>query len=86
MRRIHQTVERRVFHASGWLNPQPLVESENENALQPPVTSAVITNLEPNKEYEFCLVTTNMAGSAASEWVTLKTEESGKNFFSPQMF
>ncbi|KAM5165253.1 usherin [Mantella aurantiaca] len=76
MRGVHQTMERRVFHASGWLNPQPLVESKNENALQPPVTSAVITNLEPNTEYEFCLVTTNMAGSVASEWVTIKTEES----------
>ncbi|XP_077341211.1 usherin [Lithobates pipiens] len=83
MRRIHQTVERRVFHASGWLNPQPLVESENENVLQPPVTSTIITNLEPNTEYEFCLVTTNMAGSVASVWVTLKTEESEPIFMVP---
>ncbi|XP_072265966.1 usherin isoform X2 [Pyxicephalus adspersus] len=83
MRRVHQTVERRVFHASGWLNPQPLVESENENALQPPVTSAVITNLEPNTEYEICLVTSNMAGSVASEWVTFKTEESEPIFMAP---
>ncbi|XP_018411554.1 PREDICTED: usherin [Nanorana parkeri] len=83
MRSIHQTVERRVFHASGWLNPQPLLESENENALQPPVTNAIISNLEPNTEYEFCLVTTNMAGSVGSKWVTLKTEESEPIFMAP---
>ncbi|XP_075060358.1 usherin [Mixophyes fleayi] len=76
MRCLHQTIERRVFHASGWLNPQPVVESENENALTPPVTSAIITNLEPNTEYEFCIVSTNMAGSVASEWVAYKTAES----------
>ncbi|XP_056424309.1 usherin isoform X1 [Hyla sarda] len=75
MRDLHQIIERRVFHASGWLNPQPVVESENENALMPPVTHAVITNLDPNTEYEFCVVTTNMAGSVASEWVVVKTAE-----------
>ncbi|XP_041418335.1 usherin [Xenopus laevis] len=68
--------ERRVFHTTGWLNPQPVVESENENALLPPATSAAVMNLEPNTEYEFSIVSTNMAGSAASEWVTLKTAES----------
>ncbi|KAG9484595.1 hypothetical protein GDO78_010137 [Eleutherodactylus coqui] len=76
MRELHHTMERRVFHASGWLNPQPVVESENENALMPPVNHAVITNLEPNTEYEFCIVTTNMAGSVTSEWVMAKTAES----------
>ncbi|XP_068088985.1 usherin isoform X3 [Hyperolius riggenbachi] len=83
MRGVHQTIERRVFHASGWLNPQPLVESENENALKPPVTQAIISNLEPNTEYEFCIVTTNMAGSVASDWVTFKTEESEPIFMAP---
>ncbi|KAG8584399.1 hypothetical protein GDO81_008814 [Engystomops pustulosus] len=74
MRGVHQTLERRVFHASGWLNPQPVVESENENALTPPVTHAAITNLEPNTEYEFCIVTSNMAGSIASEWCSALTD------------
>ncbi|KAM3930149.1 usherin [Leptodactylus fuscus] len=83
MRGLHQTIERRVFYASGWLNPQPVVESENENALMPPVTHAVITNLEPNTEYEFCVVTTNMAGSVASEWVIYKTAESEPVYMSP---
>uniref|UniRef100_F7ALI8 Usherin n=1 Tax=Xenopus tropicalis TaxID=8364 RepID=F7ALI8_XENTR len=68
--------ERRVFHTTGWLNPQPVVESENENALLPPATGTTVANLEPNTEYEFCIVATNMAGSTASEWVTLKTAES----------
>ncbi|XP_075195246.1 usherin [Anomaloglossus baeobatrachus] len=83
MRGLHQAIERRVFHASGWLNPQPVVESENENALKPPVTHAVITNLEPNSEYEFCIVTTNMAGSIASEWVVFKTAESEPIYMAP---
>ncbi|XP_069811529.1 usherin [Dendropsophus ebraccatus] len=83
MRDVQQTMERRVFHASGWLNPQPVMESENENALMPPVTHAVITNLEPNTEYEFCVVTTNMAGSVASEWVVVKTAESEPVYMPP---
>ncbi|XP_044133567.1 usherin-like [Bufo gargarizans] len=83
MRGLHQALEKRVFHASGWLNPQPVMESENENALLPPVTHAMITNLEPNTEYEFCIVTTNMAGSVASEWVTLKTAESEPTYMPP---
>ncbi|XP_071996224.1 usherin isoform X2 [Engystomops pustulosus] len=83
MRGVHQTLERRVFHASGWLNPQQVVESENENALTPPVTHAAITNLEPNTEYEFCTVTSNMAGSIASEWVIFKTEESDPVYMPP---
>ncbi|XP_073529681.1 usherin [Phyllobates terribilis] len=83
MRGLHQVIERRVFHASGSLNPQLVVESENENALTPPVTQAVITNLEPNTEYEFCIVTTNMAGSVASEWVIFKTAESEPIYMAP---
>ncbi|XP_073409429.1 usherin [Dendrobates tinctorius] len=83
MRGLRQVIERRVFHASGWLNLQPAVESENENALMPPVTHAVITNLDPNTEYEFCIVTTNMAGSIASEWVIFKTAESEPIYMAP---
>ncbi|KAM9316854.1 usherin [Gastrophryne carolinensis] len=81
MRGVHQTVERRIFHASGWLNPQPLAKSEN--VLMPPVTSANVTNLEPNMEYEFCVVTTNMAGSTSSGWVTFKTQELEPIFMGP---
>ncbi|MEE6473903.1 hypothetical protein FKM82_010212 [Ascaphus truei] len=79
----HIAPERRVFHASGWLNPQPVVESQNENALMPPQTSATVSNLEPNTEYEFCIVTTNMAGITASEWVTMITAESAPVFMPP---
>ncbi|XP_075451724.1 usherin isoform X2 [Ascaphus truei] len=79
----HIAPERRVFHASGWLNPQPVVESQNENALMPPPTSATVSNLEPNTEYEFCIVTTNMAGITASEWVTMITAESAPVFMPP---
>ncbi|KAM4770863.1 usherin [Rhinophrynus dorsalis] len=81
----HSQTERRVFYASGWLSPLPVVESENENALLPPATSADISNLEPNTEYEFCIVTTNMAGSTPSEWVTMKTAESAPLFMPPPM-
>ncbi|KAM8945416.1 usherin [Pelodytes ibericus] len=79
----HIPVETRVFHTTGWLNPQPVVESENENALKPPATNAFIGNLEPNTEYEFCIVAANMAGSVTSEWVTMKTEEAVPAFMPP---
>ncbi|XP_053568734.1 usherin [Bombina bombina] len=75
--------EKRVFQASGWLNPQPVVESQNENALMPPPTNTVVTNLEPNTKYEFCVVSVNMAGSISSEWITMKTEESEPVFMPP---
>ncbi|XP_053315134.1 usherin [Spea bombifrons] len=78
---------RRVFHTTGWLNPQPIVESENENALKPPSTSTQVTNLEPNTEYEFCVVAANMAGSVTSEWVAMKTKESAPVFMpAPTIF
>ncbi|CAH2254292.1 usherin [Pelobates cultripes] len=68
--------ERRVFHTTGWLNPQPVVESENENALKPPATNTTISHLEPYTKYEFCIVSANMAGSVTSKWVEMKTKES----------
>ncbi|KAG8443757.1 hypothetical protein GDO86_009076, partial [Hymenochirus boettgeri] len=75
--------QKRIFYSTGWLNPQPIVESENENALLPPTTTATIMNLEPNTDYEFCIIATNMAGSTSSEWVTITTEESEPAFMLP---
>ena len=40
-----RSAESQVFQSSGWLGPHPLAESANENALEPPETTTVITGL-----------------------------------------
>ncbi|RXN20724.1 usherin [Labeo rohita] len=67
--------EQRVFLSSGWLNPRPSMSSANENALTPPESSAVVSNLEPFSTYRFRVLTVNMAGSTLSEWATGRTAE-----------
>lgn len=70
--------ESRIFQSSGWLSPQPIMESANENALMPPQTSTTVTALEPFTEYEFCVLAVNMAGSIFSDWISGRTGEGGK--------
>ncbi|KAJ7402273.1 hypothetical protein BTVI_87954 [Pitangus sulphuratus] len=67
--------EIRIFQSSGWLSPQPVVESPNENALAPPQTSTTVIDLEPFTEYEFYVVAVNMAGSISSDWISGQTGE-----------
>ncbi|XP_055581897.1 usherin [Falco cherrug] len=79
--------EIRIFQSSGWLSPQPVMESPNENALAPPQTSTVVTDLEPFTEYEFYVLAVNMAGSVSSDWVSGKTGEAAPVFMpSPSVF
>lgn len=73
--------EIRIFQSSGWLSPQPLMESPNENALAPPQTSTTVTDLEPFTEYEFYVLAINMAGSISSDWISGQTGEAGKYWF-----
>lgn len=70
--------EQRVFLSSGWLNPQPSMSSANENALTPPESSAVVSNLEAFSTYRFRVLTVNMAGSTLSEWAVGRTAEGGQ--------
>ncbi|XP_063040160.1 usherin [Engraulis encrasicolus] len=71
-----QAQEERAFLSSGWLNPQPLIRSTNENSLSPPPQSSTkLSGLEPFSWYAFRLLTVNMAGSTMSEWVTQRTAE-----------
>lgn len=70
--------EIRVFQSSGWLSPQPVMESPNENALAAPQTSTVVTDLEPFTEYEFYVLAVNMAGSVSSDWRSGQTGEAGR--------
>lgn len=72
------TPEIRVFQSSGWLSPQPVLESANENALAPPQTSTTVTDLEPFTKYEFYVLAVNMAGSTSSDWISGRTAEAGK--------
>jgi len=73
--------EIRIFQSSGWLSPQPVMESPNENALAPPQTSTAVTGLEPFTEYEFYVLAVNMAGSISSDWASGRTGEAGKYWF-----
>lgn len=70
--------EQRVFLSSGWLNPRPSMSSANENALTPPESSAVVSNLEAFSTYRFRVLTVNMAGSTLSEWAVGYTAEGGQ--------
>lgn len=72
--------EIRIFQSSGWLSPQPVVESQNENALAPPQTSTTVIDLEPFTEYEFYVQAVNMAGSVSSDWISGRTGEAGKHW------
>ncbi|XP_065600248.1 usherin [Cyrtonyx montezumae] len=79
--------EIRVFQSSGWLSPQPVLESANENALAPPQTSTTVIDLEPFTEYEFCVIAVNMAGSVSSDWISGRTAEAAPVFMpSPSVF
>ncbi|XP_040841245.1 usherin [Ochotona curzoniae] len=88
MKRVHSTEEvvseeSLIFQSSGWLNPSSSAESANENALEPPQTSATVTGLEPFTEYEFRVLAVNMAGSVSSAWVSEKTGEAAPVFIKP---
>nr|XP_056708935.1 usherin [Euleptes europaea] len=73
----------RIFQASGWYSPHPVTESANENALTPPLTSSKITDLEPFTEYEFRVLSVNMAGSTFSKWTSQRTAEAAPVFMPP---
>ncbi|KAH0622698.1 hypothetical protein JD844_025227 [Phrynosoma platyrhinos] len=79
----HISPENRVFQTSGWFSPHSLLESANENALTPPLTSTNITNLEPFTEYEFRILSVNMAGSIFSNWTSERTAEAAPVFMPP---
>ncbi|XP_077013931.1 usherin [Tamandua tetradactyla] len=77
------SAERRVFQNSGWLSFHPFTESANENALQPPQTTTVVTGLEPFTRYKFRVLAVNMAGSVSSGWTSERTGESAPVFMTP---
>uniref|UniRef100_A0A8C6NEI0 Usherin n=1 Tax=Melopsittacus undulatus TaxID=13146 RepID=A0A8C6NEI0_MELUD len=80
-------LEIRIFQSSGWFSPQPVMESPNENALAPPQTTTIVTDLEPFTEYEFSVLAVNMAGSISSDWITGQTGEAAPVFMpSPSVF
>ncbi|XP_029085293.1 usherin isoform X2 [Monodon monoceros] len=78
-----RSAESRVFQSSGWLSPYPLAESANENALEPPEPTTIITGLEPYTKYKFRVLAVNMAGSVSSAWTTGRTGESAPVFMTP---
>ena len=73
----HIPPESRVFQTSGWFSPHPVLESANENALTPPLTSTKVTDLRPFTEYHFRVLSVNMAGSTFSSWTSQRTAEAG---------
>ncbi|KAJ6666904.1 hypothetical protein lerEdw1_018906 [Lerista edwardsae] len=70
-------------NASGWFNPHPVLESANENALRPPLTSTRVTDLDPYTKYEFRVLAVNMAGSTFSNWTSQRTSEAAPVFMPP---
>uniref|UniRef100_A0A3B1J7A9 Usher syndrome 2A (autosomal recessive, mild) n=1 Tax=Astyanax mexicanus TaxID=7994 RepID=A0A3B1J7A9_ASTMX len=74
--------EHRVFLSSGWWNPQRALVSANENALTPPESSVVVSDLEPFTVYRFRVLTVNMAGSTSSEWTVGRTGEGVPEYMS----
>uniref|UniRef100_A0A8D0R6P0 Usherin n=1 Tax=Sus scrofa TaxID=9823 RepID=A0A8D0R6P0_PIG len=78
-----RSAESRVFQSSGWLSPHQFAKSANENALEPPQTTTVITGLEPYTQYKFRVLAVNMAGSVSSAWTTERTGESAPVFMTP---
>ncbi|XP_052001042.1 usherin [Xyrauchen texanus] len=75
--------EQRVFLSSGWLNPWPSTSSANENALTPPESSTLVSNLEPFSTYHFRVLTVNMAGSTLSDWAMGRTAEEVPEYMPP---
>ncbi|KTG40571.1 hypothetical protein cypCar_00002776 [Cyprinus carpio] len=75
--------EQRVFLSSGWHNPRRSLSSANENALTPPESSTVVSNLESFSTYRFRVLTVNMAGSTLSEWATGRTAEGVPEYMPP---
>ncbi|XP_037397596.1 usherin [Pygocentrus nattereri] len=75
--------EHRVFLSSGWLNPRQPMGSANANALAPPESSVVLSDLEPFTVHRFRVLTVNMAGSTSSEWTTGRTGEGVPEYMGP---
>lgn len=69
--------EHRIFLSTGWLDLQQASDSASENALAPPESSVVVSDLEPFTAYRFRVLTVNMAGSTTSDWSTARTAEGG---------
>lgn len=73
----NSSAEHRIFLSSGWLDPLQPSDSAGEDALTPPESSVVVSDLEPFTAYGFRVLTVNMAGSTTSEWSTARTAEGG---------
>ncbi|XP_070813494.1 usherin [Pituophis catenifer annectens] len=76
----HVSPENCVFQSNGWFNLHPVEDSVHEKALTPPVTSTVITDLEPFTDYEFRVLSANVAGSTFSNWTLQRTAEAAPVF------
>uniref|UniRef100_A0A8C6X579 Usherin n=1 Tax=Naja naja TaxID=35670 RepID=A0A8C6X579_NAJNA len=76
----HVSPENCVFQSNGWFNLHPVEESIHEKALTPPVTSTVISDLEPFTDYEFRVLSANIAGSTYSNWTLQRTAEAAPVF------
>ncbi|KAF7704133.1 hypothetical protein HF521_021205 [Silurus meridionalis] len=77
------STDRRIFLSSGWLDSTQNSDSANENALSPPESSTVVSDLQPFTAYRFRVLTVNMAGSTTSDWSTARTAEGVPEYMSP---
>ena len=67
--------EQRVFHAAGRYDP---VLSDPDSDVPAPATSYTIIDLQPYTVYELRVLSENSLGKAPSDWVRVRTAESGK--------
>ncbi|KAK3537246.1 hypothetical protein QTP70_004660 [Hemibagrus guttatus] len=77
------STEHRIFLSTGWLDPLQPSDSAGVNALTPPESSVVVSDLEPFTAYRFRVLAVNMAGSTTSEWTTARTAEGVPEYMSP---
>ncbi|KAF7663891.1 hypothetical protein LDENG_00196330 [Lucifuga dentata] len=77
--------EKRVFVSSGWLDPSvsPEGQTTNETAVSPPESSAIVEGLQAFSTYQTRVLSTNMAGSVASEWTLARTMEGVPELMAP---
>ncbi|KAM6459617.1 usherin [Liasis olivaceus] len=76
----HVPPENCVFQTSGWFSLHPVEESVRERTLTPPLTSTIVTDLKPFTDYEFRVLSANMAGSTFSNWTSQRTAEAAPVF------
>ena len=71
---VHRPLQRLVFRSSGAYDPR----SSSSNPLNPPESNYTQRGLQPFREYEFFVSSSNKLGSVESPWISARTLEGSK--------